>query len=475
MLSYYFTGVANKDTANEECEIPFVAYYCLGQDTEFSDYNTEEHVDANVIEYIQVYLDDFGQYLSCCPPYSKEGGTNTGDYYRCNTWTSDDNNNCHTPGLPWNDEANPPIAQAGAYEAPGFPGQWMYSFPAEGEGEHWKQGLARRIFAPDIVDAWRDAAGGCPECGEELEDGCVGKCLKALSDEQLKSVWEDVAADMDTYPNYPVQDAGVIMIARNTSFCLDLSSGDSSWGVPIGLWMCNGLVNQQWEWIDEQIILAGSNNPGKCLSLVGGFVRNGATLQLWGCDGSDSQRWDLDGQLIRYAADPSFCLDAPTGAEDGDVTLQLWECNGYDTQNWVTGPAERAPPRASSRPTRSPVRSPARSGGGNATHSAPRSSPRTPWLAVLLERVHQPEKMVPPPPGASTAAKSSEAKPAWHERIAAWYDRQATGVMLPRGAASRSANATNTAGPASAASPRWQPTRFVHRPPRHRQREDARA
>ena len=142
ILSEYFTGVANKDTANEPCEIPFVAYYCLGQDTKYSDYNTEEHVDNNVIEYIQVFVSGYGQYVSCCPPYAKKGGTNTGDYYRCNAWTTQDNNNCHTPGLPWND--SPPAGTAavrlpGAMGVPGKPGQFIYSFPAEGEGSTWKQ------------------------------------------------------------------------------------------------------------------------------------------------------------------------------------------------------------------------------------------------------------------------------------------------------------------------------------------------
>jgi hypothetical protein len=99
ILPATFTGAANKDLCNEHCEVGFVAFYCFGQQKAYSDYNIEEHVDGNVIEYLHLSVDTsadgsfkFDQYLSCCPPGSK---TNPGGYYRCNTWTGQDNNNCH--------------------------------------------------------------------------------------------------------------------------------------------------------------------------------------------------------------------------------------------------------------------------------------------------------------------------------------------------------------------------------------------
>lgn len=285
IISSYFTGVANKDTANELCEAPFIAYYCLGQDQTYSAYNSEEHVENNVIEYIQVWVQGFGQYISCCPPYSKAGGTNTGDYYRCNAWTTDANDNCHTPNLPWNDEAQGVVYEVGAKNPPGAgTNQWMYSFPAEGEGQTWKQGLSRRIYAPDLANAWRKAAGGCPQCGASLEDGCVGKCLSAqLSSASLLSIYNAVAGDLANYPNHGVTGAGAIFLDGHNapSYCFDLAGGDSSWKTPIDVWPCNGLVNQQFEWINYAIILAGSNNPGKCIDLPGGNAKNGVTLWLW--------------------------------------------------------------------------------------------------------------------------------------------------------------------------------------------------
>ena len=240
-----------------------------------------------------------------------------------------------TTGLPWNDGT---IASAGAMAVPGDAnGQdFMYSFPAEGEGRTWRQGQARRIFAPALAGAWRAAAGGCGECGEEIEDPCIGACIsKALDVPALTSVWNSVAADLDTYPNYGVPGSSGIFLSRSPTFCVDLAGGDSSWQTPIQLWQCNGLVNQAWVWTDDKIILAGSNSPGthriearaeggcticsqargesqlerrvrsgKCVDLPGGDARNGNYLWLWECTGGDSQGWILDGQQIKLKANP---------------------------------------------------------------------------------------------------------------------------------------------------------------------------
>ena len=95
ILPWSYTGPANKDLAEEVSEIGFIAYK-----KDYSDYNVEEHVTGTVVEFVEVFRQSLGQYLSCCPPTSK---TNPSPYYRCNSWTTDANNNCHTTGLPWND------------------------------------------------------------------------------------------------------------------------------------------------------------------------------------------------------------------------------------------------------------------------------------------------------------------------------------------------------------------------------------
>lgn len=97
ILNARFTGPANKDLANLECDVGFVAGFCFGEQKTYSDFNSEMHVIGTVFEWNQVTVDQWhtgaGSYLSCCPPGSKG---NSASYYRCNTWTTENHDNCHT-------------------------------------------------------------------------------------------------------------------------------------------------------------------------------------------------------------------------------------------------------------------------------------------------------------------------------------------------------------------------------------------
>ena len=83
--------------------------------------------------------------------------------------------------------------------------------------------------------------------------------------------------------------------------------------------------------------LAGSDLPG-------GDIRNGNQLWLWECNGSDDQKWQLDGQLIRLVADPTYCMDLP----GGDVRVYM-ESNSASRLS-APSPAEDRPGQDSTHP-----------------------------------------------------------------------------------------------------------------------------
>merc|ERR1712066_1194692 len=56
-------------------------------------------------------------------------------------------------------------------------GYWV-SFPAESEDKQWTEKVERRINGSCLGNAWRQDAGGCSECGSDL-DQCVAKCIQA--------------------------------------------------------------------------------------------------------------------------------------------------------------------------------------------------------------------------------------------------------------------------------------------------------
>jgi hypothetical protein len=346
ILDAHYTGPANKDTGNQECVVGFVAFYCFGQQPTFSKVNSEMHVADTVLEQVQVtplhgLTSNKGDYLSCCPPGCP---TNPGNYYRCNKWTTEANDNCHTPNLPFNDgQLTKPGAQVpdGSTPVSGVQ-QLMYSWPSEGEGTMWKQGLTRRIKMSTLAGKWIQEAGGCNACqGKSIEDPCFGGCIKgALDVPKLLKITDDAYADLKNFPNYGIPDntgnmQGIVLSGQNK--CLDLSGGDSSYGTGIDLWDCNGMVNQAWYWSDYKIQLGGHNLPGMCIDLPGGNAKNGNKLWIWGCNGQDSQNWvyDQTTQTIRYAKNQHFCIDIPGGTIQNGNQLWLWSCvPNLATQKW---------------------------------------------------------------------------------------------------------------------------------------------
>jgi len=345
ILDAHYTGPANKDTGNQQCVVGFVAFYCFGQQPTFSKVNSEMHVTDTVLEQVQVmplqWQSGAGSYLSCCPPFSP---TNSAPYYRCNTWTTEANDNCHTLNLPFNDGK---IKYPGAQKPDGSKpvagvDQWMYSWPSEGEGTGWKQGLTRRIKMSTLAVKWIQEAGGCNACqGKQLEDPCFGGCIKgALSVPKLIQITDDAYTDLQNFPNYGIPDKtgnmqGIVLRGHNK--CLELSGGDSSYGTAIDLWDCNQMVNQVWYWQDYKIQLGGHNLPGLCIDLPGGNAKNGNPLWLWGCNGQDSQKWTYDQTTftIRYAPNPNFCIDVPSGNVQNGNHLWLWTCiANLPSQQW---------------------------------------------------------------------------------------------------------------------------------------------
>jgi len=100
------------------------------------------------------------------------------------------------------------------HHAPGalsVDGYW-YSFPKESKGKTWTETLNRRISSSCVAQAWRDAAGGCPDCGD-LGTQCVGKCIQAAlvnttstpSDvSKLKVVWDQAFSNKTMCPDVPL-------------------------------------------------------------------------------------------------------------------------------------------------------------------------------------------------------------------------------------------------------------------------------
>ena len=136
---------ANKDVGDEACDVGFVAYYCFGQQPAYSKYNSEEHIDGNVIEYLRVTVET-----------SDTGSITGGSISRAALQAQRPTRGITTAATPGPARTTTTVTPRGCHgmmarspgrvqiEVPGAKGTYMYSFPAEGEGIHWRQGQARR-------------------------------------------------------------------------------------------------------------------------------------------------------------------------------------------------------------------------------------------------------------------------------------------------------------------------------------------
>jgi hypothetical protein len=202
-----YTGLANKDCGDFKGDMGFI----FGTFQKYFVGNPEASMEHNIIEMSEVNVTGWGQYEECNAPGAVGAFTcPNGTEYCCTTGLQ--------PPVP----ANHTRDQLPGLEASklslgvrfGF-GGWWFSFPKESEGRTWSQRVLRRVAGKCVGDAWRADAGGCGDCGEEL-DSCVADCIKSVlavngSTELLQKTWDRVFADQDKCPDVPFPEQDVVV------------------------------------------------------------------------------------------------------------------------------------------------------------------------------------------------------------------------------------------------------------------------
>lgn len=139
------------------------------------------------------------------------------------------------------------------------------------------------------------------------------------------------------------EEEAFMLIARNSSKCMDVSGGSTSNGTGIQQWDCNGNDNQLWRFVSKkgvygQIELLNGDNM--CLDVEKSQIgKNGAKVQQWECHGGNNQLWQLKRvgdsyQLINKRS--KMCLDVTDKRTDNGAPLQQWDCWGGQNQMWQT-------------------------------------------------------------------------------------------------------------------------------------------
>lgn len=227
MFEHKYTGLADNDGADFEVEVKFVFLTFNPRE----ETNPEAAIGEGIFEMSTVEVIGWSDdYQPCNAPGCTGMFTCAVDGGYCCTQSGHGYN--HSQVIADNNETTLParkIASGGGSRrrrkttlAPGTttsaPGNYTptdkgywYSFPKESENHTWwERSIDRRINISCLAEAWREAAGGCSDCGE-LASQCVGNCIQAAlmkGDDHtaLKAVWDEVWANTTLCADVPFPD-----------------------------------------------------------------------------------------------------------------------------------------------------------------------------------------------------------------------------------------------------------------------------
>jgi len=210
-----YTGLANKDAGDFVGDAQFIFMTF----NKFEKENPEASMQDNIIEMSTVTVEDWStQYLKCNAP---------GAVYNSSHGAKLD---CPITNTQYCCEGNASVVTADTL--PGYESNWMmtgggywFSFPAASEGKKWTEKVERRIKGSCLGNAWRKEAGGCSNCGADL-DQCVASCIqtalvkssgwgpwKKTDYTKLRGVWDKAFSDKTLCPDQPFPgDAAAIVV-----------------------------------------------------------------------------------------------------------------------------------------------------------------------------------------------------------------------------------------------------------------------
>jgi len=162
-----YTGLAGKDAGDFLGDASFI----FSTFNPFEKKNPEASMQENIIEMSSVSVQGWStEYLLCNAP-GAEYNSSFARKLDCPSNTSD---YCCT-----GNKSAITADTLPAYESNGLTGGgYWYSFPKASEGKMWTEKLERRINGACLGNIWRTEAGGCPQCGDYL-DQCVARCIES--------------------------------------------------------------------------------------------------------------------------------------------------------------------------------------------------------------------------------------------------------------------------------------------------------
>jgi Ricin-type beta-trefoil lectin domain len=113
--------------------------------------------------------------------------------------------------------------------------------------------------------------------------------------------------------------------------CVDDNKAGTANGNPIGIFTCNGGINQDWTLNADRTVRV----YGKCLDVVHSGTTNGTKVDLFTCNGTGAQQWRAraNGELVN--PESGRCLEDPGASATNNTQLQIGDCTDGIGQRWT--------------------------------------------------------------------------------------------------------------------------------------------
>ncbi|MBW4621657.1 MAG: RICIN domain-containing protein [Cyanosarcina radialis HA8281-LM2] len=131
-------------------------------------------------------------------------------------------------------------------------------------------------------------------------------------------------------------------VARHSNKCLDVPGSQTTDGVQLQQWPCNGTNAQNFQFRPVAGVANTYNivnvNSNKCIDVYGASTSNGAAIIQWSCHGGNNQQFrreSFGGGYYRLVARHSNkCIDVSGVSLSDGAKVHQWTCGNGNNQQW---------------------------------------------------------------------------------------------------------------------------------------------
>lgn len=169
--------------------------------------------------------------------------------------------------------------------------------------------------------------------GGQTSKSVTASCQSVGASAMAENWYDDTCTRQDSRP---AATSRYLIINKVNGLCLDPHGFDATSGTGVGLYRCDGGLDQVFRLASGAYGSFKNDKSGVCLDVAGYDGASNANVGLYTCETQDDQKWGFYGQStwsdIKNKKQ-SLCLEAEGDAKSG-ARVRLFACDSSDRQKW---------------------------------------------------------------------------------------------------------------------------------------------